>query len=404
MTNPSTDKTETKIEAKIEAKITTKKSAGLLKAQVKRSDFLDLVSQAHSLIEKRSIIPILSKLLIQAKKGVLHIHATDQDNSLQGDLPAQVEKPGEVVVDSQSLFDILKELEDGDVHLSEHSGKKFRLSQGAAVFNLLGMSAQDFPAFPPFKIQKPFLIPAGVLKNLLDKTSYCSSVDETRYHLNGVFFETVSHSSKVFFRFTATDTHRLALAEQVCEKPFLKQGVIIPRKGVQEIRKLISYNEEGDIECSVELPRILFRRGKTVLSIKLVEGNYPNYQRLIPEKSSLKVTVQTESFGQALKRVSLLSGSRFKAVTLDIKDKKACMKAEDSELGSAQDESSIEKKEGSDLTVRFNARYLLEAINSLDKDKIVLELNGSSSACLIRPADSKKQDFRSLSIIMPMTL
>ncbi len=374
-----------------------------LKAKVKKAHFLDVVSQAYSLVEKRSIIAILSKVLIQAKDRVLHIHATDQDNALQADIPATVESPGKVVVDSQHLFDILKELDDGEIDLSEQKDKKFRMKQKASVFHLLGVDSHEFPIFPPFKMQNSFFINSKILKSLLDKSSYCASTDETRYHLNSVFFETLSQDSKNFFRFVATDTHRLALSEHVCKKNFLKQGVIIPRKGVSEIKKLLASDVESDIECSLEIPRILFRYKQTVLSIKLVEGSYPNYQKLIPKKSTLSIAVKTSAFYQSLKRASILSPLRFKAVTLEIKGKKACMKAEDANQGFAQDEVTLEDKQGEDLTIRFNASYLMEAINSLEEDKIVLEFNGNKAACLIRGFEKKPQE-KCLSIIMPMAL
>ena len=362
----------------------------LIKVTLEHAAFFELVSQANSLIEKRNVTPILSKILIQAKKGSLHIQATDEANSIQGDIPAKVDSQGEMVVDAQSLFDILKELSDGKVQLQEQSGKKLRLSQKVSLFNLIGMKAEEFPSFPPFEIKNSFKIEAGVLKNMLDKSAYCASMDETRYHLNGVFFETPAASKGFCFRFVATDTHRLALAEEPCRKQYLKEGVIIPDKGIRELKKLLSYSEGGDIECAVEPPRILFRHKKTVLSIKLVEGKYPNYQQLIPKKSSIAVTVDSESFCQALRRAALLSATRFKAVTMDMQKNKILMKAEDSERGSAQNEVEM-KKAGKDLTVRFNARYVLEVIGSLDSKQVVFEMNGSEFAALVRARSCKKQ-------------
>ena len=381
-----------------------KETKSLLKASVEQTDFLEIISKAHSLIEKRSIIPILSKVLIQARENSLHIQATDQDNSIQSDIPANVEKKGEIVLDSQSLFDILKELTTGNVYLQEQSGKKLRLSQKASIFNLIGMDSKDFPAFPSFSMKDSFFIASNLLKKLVEKSSYCASMDETRYHLNGVFFEIVESAKNFYFRFVATDTHRMALAEEPCpNKHFLKEGVIIPDKGVKEIKKLISYSEEDQIECAVDIPRILFRHKKTVLSIKLVEGKYPNYQQLIPKKSSISLTVDSDVFSKALRRAALLSSTRFKAVTLDIQKNKICMKAEDSERGFAQDEVEVIQKTGSDLKVRFNARYVLDAINSLDAPNIRLEFNNSEAACLLRPEDHKSSS-RYISIIMPMKI
>ena len=388
-----------------------------LKAKIKRADFFNLVSQANSLIEKRSVMPILSKILISAKKeGGISIQATDQDNSLQSEVSADVESPGQVVVDTQNLYDILKELPEGMVKLSEHGGgQKVKLVQGSSVFNLLSLKVQDFPAFPPFRMEEPFFVKRAVLKNLIEKTAYCASVDETRYNLTGVFFEVISAAASssagkkkemFHFRFVATDGHRLGMAEHPCEKKHLKSGVIISRKGVQEIKKLISHpSSEEEVEVAVTPPRILFRYKNTVLSVKLVEGNYPRYQPLIPQNSSVAVELETEIFSQALRRVSLLSSNNFKGVNFHLHEEKVQMEAENPELGSARDEIPCKRKKGEDLKVRFNARYVLEALNSFGSQKVLVEFGGKESPCVISPVlgkDDKKQ--HSLCVVMPMKM
>lgn len=385
-----------------------------LKVQIKRADFFNLVSQAYSLIEKKSVMPILSKVLISADGEALCIQATDQDNSLQSQVSARVENPGQVVVDAQNLYDILKELPEEDVKLSEQSGQRLKLKQGASVFNLLSLKAQDFPAFPPFQINKSFFIKSFVLKNLIERTAYCASIDETRYHLTGVFFEAVTSITKnserkderLCFRFVATDGHRLGLAEYPCKAALLKKGVIISKKGVQEIKKLVSrVPSEEEVEVAVDLPRILFRYGNAVLSVKLVEGSYPNYQPLIPRNSSVSVVLETDVFSQTLRRVSLLSSNRFKGVNFHVQANKIQMEAENPELGSAQDEVACVRKKGGDLKVRFNARYVLEALGSLGSEQALVEFGGKEAPCIIYPVLKKKEKLQhSLCVVMPMKM
>ena len=373
-----------------------------LETKIKRSDLFSIVSQAHSLIEKRNIIPILSKVLIEAKTNRILIRATDQDNSLQSTITAKVKNPGIVVVDAQNLFEILKELPEGEIELkSDAHGKKLRLNQEASVFQLLCLNIKDFPEFPPFHIKSPFTIAKEDLREMIERTLYCASMDETRYHLTGVFFENISKGKKNFFRFAATDGHRLGLMESTCSKKILEEGVIISKKGVQEIRKLISYSETKEVEISVEKTRVLFRIGATILSAKLVEGTYPDYQPLIPKECSVKVKVNAEQFSQTLRRVALLSNSRFKGVTFQIKDKLVQMEAEHPEMGSAKDEVNCLEKEGIDLKVRFNARYLLEALATVKKENVLMEFSGKDRPVLIR-AD-EKQDL-GLAVIMPMKI
>lgn len=374
------------------------------KVQVKRSDFFNLVSQAYGLIEKRSVMPILSKVLIEAKKNKLCIQATDQDNSLQSQISAEVEVPGKVLVDAQNLYDILKELPEGKVSLSQ-SHQKLKLKQKASIFNLLSLNVQDFPAFPPFQMKNSFRIDSELLKHLIEKASYCASVDETRYHLTGVFFEAIEQNKIKFFRFVATDGHRLGLAQCPCEKRFLEKGVIISKKGVQEIKKLSS-QALSEVEVAVTPPRILFRYEETVLSVKLVEGNYPNYQPLIPKNSVVSVVLDTDLFSHALRRVSLLSSNRFKGVNFHVGSDKIRMEAENPDLGSAQDEVVCENKAGKSLKVRFNSRYILEALMAMGSEKIQIEFGGSEAPCVIAPQYREKEEKKkaSLCVIMPMKM
>ena len=374
------------------------------KVQVQRSDFFNLVSQAYGLIEKRSVIPILSKVLVEAKKSNLCIQATDQDNSLQSQISAQVEIPGKVLVDAQNLYDILKELPEGNISLSQ-SGQKLKLKQKASIFNLLSLNVQDFPAFPPFQMKNSFKIDSMILKHLIEKTSYCASVDETRYHLTGVFFEIIEKEKDKFFRFVATDGHRLGLAQHPCEKIFLEKGVIISKKGVQEIKKLSS-QASSEVEVAVIPPRILFRYDETVLSVKLVEGNYPNYQPLIPKSNAVSVVLDVDLFNHALRRVSLLSSNRFKGVNFHVGAKKIQMEAENPDLGSAQDEVVCENKTGQALKVRFNSRYVLDALTAMGSEKIQIEFGGSEAPCVITPKyDAREKNKKaSLCVIMPMKM
>ncbi|MYE07937.1 MAG: DNA polymerase III subunit beta [Oligoflexia bacterium] len=413
----------------------------LLKIQVKRSSFFELVSQANSLIEKRVVVPILSKILISTKESkYLCVQATDQDNSLQNEIPVKVEGGGKVVIDAQTLYEILKELPEGIVELKEQEDKKVRLKQGASVFHLLSLQPRDFPAFPPFQMSDSFSISAETLKYLIDKTIYCSSLDDTRYHLTGIFFETLEsirpekrkeagaegkiedstdekeggteeekedkRGGSLYFRFVATDGHRLALAEYPCEKS-LEKGVIISKKGVQEIKKLVSLaSGEEKVEVAVKPPRILFRYGSAILSVKLVEGGYPAYQPFIPKSGSVSVEVEvdTNQFSQTLRRVSLLSSTRFKGVNFDITEKKIQMESENPDLGKAQDEVTCVRKKGGDLKVRFNARYILEALSSIGTKKAFITFGGKEKACVIYPVLKGEREKHSFCVIMPMKM
>ena len=384
-----------------------------LKVQIKRSSFFELISQANSLIEKRVVVPILSKILISTRENkYLCVQATDQDNSLQSEIPVKVESPGKTVIDAQTLYEILKELPEGTVELKEQEDKKVRLKQGASIFHLLSLQSSDFPAFPPFKMDHSFSVTVATLKYLIEKTAYCASVDETRYHLTGIFFETTksirsekkNEEKNRYFRFVATDGHRLALSEYPC-KELLEEGVIISKKGVQEIKKLISQaSDEEKVKVAVQPPRILFCYGSAILSVKLVEGSYPAYQPFIPKSHSVSVEVDINQFSQALRRVSLLSSTRFKGVNFEIKEKKIQMESENPDLGKAQDEVECVRKKGDNLKVRFNARYILEALSSLGTKKAFITFGGKEKACVLYPVLKEEKEKHNFCVIMPMKM
>ena len=401
---------------------TVRTQSFIFKCQAKRDLLFKIVSQAYNLIEKKRISTgndIFSRVLLLGTKGYLEVRATDKDNSFQGKVPAKISTPGKVVVDAQSLFDILKELKSGDVSLEQKSENQLiRLEQGSSVFNLFGVDVSQFPTFPDFKMDDSFKMKTEDIKSMIDQTLYASSIDETRYHLTGVYFEVVKQSTALnrkekpsgkglCFRFVATDGHRLALSEVSAGRKFFSDGVIISRKGVGEIKRLLSSSEEETVEVAIEKPRILFRFPHAVLSVKLVEGEYPGYQAFIPKSHSLSFRVNREQFIQSLRRVALLlsSTNRFYGVTFQIQEKNILMKTADiPKIGSARDKVGIMDKKGDNITMQFNARYVLDTISSFYSEDLVVEIMAKDKACLFYPYATKGEKQQNLGVVMPMRL
>ena len=231
--------------------------------------------------KKRNLIPILSKILVKVEDKILKVFVTDQENSLQGQVKV-VGKSGEVCVDSRKFFEIVKELQEGEVLLEKIEKKEgLRIKTPSSVFNILGISPTDFPVFPEIKEPSFLSLNSSELALAIDQTLYCVSIDETRYHLNGVFCE----KKGKHLRFVSTDGHRLSYIEIEGGGDLkLPEGIIIPRKGLYEIQRLIATEEEEVISVAINPPRILVQYGSFLLSIRLIEGQYPNYQRLLPKK------------------------------------------------------------------------------------------------------------------------
>ncbi len=261
-----------------------------------------------------------------------------------------------------------------------------------------GVKAENFPVFPVLENPQFYPLKAHQLCMLIDQTSYCVSTDETRYHLNGVFCE----KEKRRLRFVATDGHRLSYADQEGVENFnLQEGIIIPRKGIHEIYKLLSNAEEEElVQIAIHPPRILVKYSNFLLSVRLIEGKYPNYKQLLPKTSKIKARVKREHLIQGLKRVSILSSLQSKNVRFEWSEsnKKLILTSSHPDLGSAKEEVDLESINGG-LEIRFNARYFLDSLSHIQDEDVIVEMNTATS-----PGKIKGVSSHAVSIIMPMKL
>jgi len=245
-------------------------------------------------------------------------------------------------------------------------------------------------------------IDAKVLSEMIEKTIYSVSNDETRYHLNGVYLERSVENGTPTYKMVATDGHRLSLVSREVEKDdkneMFNEGVIIPRKGLSEIRKLVE-NMEGNLELALEGAQLIVRKENAVLMIRLIEGKYPNYKQLIPQNLKENISISRDSLLSSLRRVSLLSNQKSKGVTFSLSKKKMEITSNNPELGDAHEEIPVDYS-GQDLKIGFNAKYVLDVLSSIDEDNVNFELKDQLSPGLIRP----KNDKNYTCVIMPMRI
>lgn len=374
-----------------------------MKVSIEKKDLLGLIGRAQNIVEKRNTMPILVNVLLDADKGGLKIFATDLEVSMTDENVAHVSNPGKVAVNAKSLFEIIKELPEGPITLEKKDNNWLKITQNKAMFNIVGISPEEYPVFPTFGTKDFMKIDSEVLSEMIEKTIYSVSNDETRYHLNGVFFEKQQGANGLVYRMVATDGHRLSLVDRKSEentsgRPTGTQGVIIPRKGLHEIRKLIE-SSEGPLEMAIEGSQLIVRKSSTVLMIRLIEGKYPNYQQLIPQNLKEHLTVRRESLLSSLKRVSLLSNQKSKGVTLSISSGKLEIASNNPELGDAKEEIEIQYK-GKEMKIGFNAKYILDVLSSMNDDVVQLEFNDQLSPGLVRPENDKSYTC----VVMPMRI
>lgn len=366
--------------------------------EIDKKELLNLIGKTLNIVEKRNTMPVLMNVLLEAEGQYLKVFATDLEVSLTDQSPVKVIQPGKVAVSAKSLFDIAKELGEGKIQLTRKENNWLEIRQGRYQSKIVGISAEEYPVFPSFSGQGFAEIPGMVLREMIDRTVYSVSNDETRYHLNGVYFE---QKGELGYTMVATDGHRLSLIQKSLPSQKLMtqgQGVIIPRKGLNEIKKLLD-SLDGPFEVAIEGSQMILRNSNTTLMIRLIEGKYPNYSQFIPQNLKRKITINRDSFLTSLKRVSLLANQKSKAITLSIVDGKMEIASNNPELGDAKEEIEVEYS-GQDLKIGFNAKYIQDVLTAMSEEKVDFEINDQLSPGLIRPHN----DPAYTCVVMPMRI
>lgn len=368
-----------------------------MKIEIEKKDLIGLIGKTQNIVEKRNTMPVLVNVLLEAEKDLLKVFATDLEVSLTDAVKVKVIQPGKVAISAKNLFEITKELADGMIQLHKKENNWLEIRQGKYLSKIVGISAEEYPVFPAYSGKGFIKLQAEVLKDMIDKTIYSVSSDETRYHLNGVYFEQKGDNG---YTMVATDGHRLSLVNRKlpATKAITNQGVIIPRKGLQEIKKLLD-TLGGDFEIAIEGSQLIVRHEHTTLMIRLIEGKYPNYSQFIPQKLSQKIKINREVFLTSLKRVSLLANHKSKAVTLSLTNGRMEIMSNNPELGDAKEEIEVDYS-GKDLKIGFNAKYIQDVLQAIQDTEVDFEINDQLSPGLMRPHN----DASYTCVVMPMRI
>jgi DNA polymerase III subunit beta len=373
-----------------------------MKFQIQKTDLMGLIGKAQNIVEKRTSMPILINILMSAESGKLKIFATDLEVSLTDEVEIKQEEPGRVAIDAKNLYNLVKELNEGLIWFHKKENNWVEIRQNKSVFNIVGISAEEYPVFPTDSTAEFTTVKAKTFLEMIEKTIYSVSTDETRYHLNGVFFEVLEKNGGEY-RMVATDGHRLCLVDREAkgtEISKVKSGVIIPRKGLNEIKKILEANKDADIEFVIEGSQLIVKLNATMFMIRLIEGKYPAYQALIPQTLKRHLNVPREQLLASLRRVSLLSNQKSKGVTFSVTNNQLQITSQNPELGDAKEELEVDYKSPDEIKIGFNARYLLEAIQAFEDDTVSMDFNDQVSPVVIRPGKDKNYTC----IVMPMRI
>jgi DNA polymerase-3 subunit beta len=365
-----------------------------MKATIERATLLKSLSHVQSVVERRNTIPILSNVLIEAREdGSIRLMATDLDLQVDESVPANVDQPGATTVSAHTLFDIVRKLPEGaQVEISAASGK-MQINAGRARFNLSTLPRDDFPVIAEGELPTRFELPAATLRQIIDKTRFAISSEETRYYLMGIFLHVADDQLKA----AATDGHRLARV--TVPRPDGADGmpdVIVPRKCVGELRKLLD-EVEGTVEVSLSPTKIRFGLGSAVLTSKLIDGTFPDYNRVIPTGNDKLLKLDPKSFSAGVDRVSTIASEKTRAVKMSVDRDKVTLSVTSPENGVATEELPADY--GSDgIEIGFNARYLLDILHEIEGDSVEVHLADAAAPTLLRENDKSS----ALYVLMPM--
>ncbi len=373
-----------------------------MKLTILKSEFLRGLGRIQSIVEKRNSMPILANVLLDApKKGKearLILSATDLEVGIRSQHPADIAAAGALTISAKKLFEIVRELPDEKVEIEATANSYLEIRCNRSRFTLAGTAAEEYPTLPEFSPEKTVAMPASVLSAMIDCTMYAASVDETRYNLNGVYFEVLGEGA---IRMVATDGHRLACVDRTIEgdASALTSGVIIPRKGLGELKRLVDETDADEIELAFGSQSGLARKGDVSLVMRLIEGEFPNYAQVIPKDLGRHLVLSSDLLTQSVRRVALLSSERSRAVKLEVSHGQLVISSNNPDLGDAREELDVDYA-GDALTVGFNARYLLDAVSATGSKEVRFSFHDELSPCRITPPESEA----TLAVVMPMRI
>lgn len=366
---------------------------------IDRSHLMKSLGHVQSVVEKRGTIAVLSNVKIDAKGDSVSFTATDMDLAVVEKTTASVSKPGSITLAAHTFYDIVRKLPDGaQVEITESDdGSKASIRSGQSRFSLACLPVEDFPVMAEGELSHSFTLKSAECLSLAEKPSFAISTEETRYYLNGIYLHPAGSGDGRVLRAVATDGHRLARIEVALPAGAENMpGVIVPRKAIHELRKLLEEGD-GDVQISLSDTKIRFVYGNAVLVSKLIDGNFPDYERVIPVNNDKIMEVDCKLFKSAVDRVSVISTEKSRAVKFALENGKLTLATNSAEHGTASEELDVTYSAGT-LEVGFNSRYLLDMMGQIEGDTAQFILNDSASPAIVRDT----ADVASLYVIMPM--
>ncbi|MGD2279545.1 MAG: DNA polymerase III subunit beta, partial [Candidatus Omnitrophota bacterium] len=365
-----------------------------MELSIQKSALVEGMQIVQNAVSQKSSLPILSNVLLEAELGRLKLTATDLDIGICSTIAVTTQQEGSITVPAKKFFDIIRALpEDCDIDLSMKKNNSINIKSGKANFKILGLSKEEFPQLPLFKDKDSVTVPQSLLREMFTLTDFAISKDDTRYVLNGILLEVKGDELTL----VSTDGKRMALMKKkLPKKTLLDKEVVVPTKTVQEVKRLLT--EEGDAKIQFSDTQIMFLFPEFFIISRLIEGEFPNYKKVIPDKSKKQVKVAREELLSATKRASIFTDQDSLAVKLDIQKKKLTITKNTPYLGEAKEQLEADYTGEEGLEIGFNPKYLMDVLKNMPDEEIVFEVSEANKPGVIR----KGEEY--VYVVLPMQL
>lgn len=365
-----------------------------MKIRVNRAEFLNELAPMQGIVERRTTIPVLSHILLSTDGDRLKLAATDLDVSLTSSCAAEVEGEGGLAVQARKLLEIIRAVVGDDVLLELEDEKRLNIAAGRSRFRINGLSPEDFPTLPDIEGGDGVDLPFAQLKQMIAKVIFAVSTEESRFQLNGALLKLRQGAVEL----VATDGHRLALVENPLDGGSEDQGVLVPRKALQELQR---FEEDGTVRFRRSEHHLSFQLGHRDLICRILEGTFPDYDRVIAKDNDKKIQFNRKELSDAVSRVALLTGDRARAVKFGFSADKLTISAANPDLGEAVEELECEYS-GDDFRIGINPDYIHQFLAAVGADEVLFELKDENTQCVGFPVEGSDQ--RYLCVIMPMRI
>lgn len=352
-----------------------------MKIKLSKEHLLEGIQTVQNIVSTKAPLPILSNMLLEAKEDMIKLNTTDLDIGISCEIPINTIEEGSITLPAKRFSDIVKELPSGDIFISTKINNQVDIESEKCRFKLLGLPKEEFPKFPEFKDKEVVCIGQAIFKEMIHMTAFAVSHEEARYVLNGILLEIADEH----IRMVATDGRRLAKIEKKLDAPVKKEiSVIIPSKAIQEIFR--NLGDEGNISFSPGTNQVLFDINGVLVATRIIEGEFPNYQQVIPKPVSPAIKVNTQELLSAIRRANLLATPDFQAIKFEVFPDKLVVSKTTPDIGESREEISITYG-GKEMIVGFNPQYFIDALKNITQETIALELSGPDQAGVIRLGD-----------------